>query len=275
MASFAAFAALALTAQAAHAESGWHLLNMTQGVTELSRKIYDLHMFIFWVCVIIGVVVFGVMIYSLVKFRKSKGAVPDTTLVHNTKVEIVWTIIPVVILVVSAVPAARTLVQLEDTRNTELTIKVTGFQWGWQYDYLDKGVVFFSRLDRRSDAARHLSSGIDPNTIEHYLLNVDNDRHEPMVAAAQLDALAAVEAGLLLVHVEPHLVHVAGDGVLLDAERRHPPGVNDVVGGDEQAHLGVHGHDERVVHVAQVVLDLGDVDVRAHATRGVRFPGEA
>ena len=180
MASFAASAALALTAPAAHAESGWHLLNMTEGVTAISREIYKLHMFIFWVCVVIGVIVFGVMIYSLVKFRKSKGAVPDTTLVHNTKVEMVWTIIPVVILVVMAVPAARTLVQLEDTRNTELTIKVTGFQWGWQYDYLDKGVVFFSRLDRQSDAARHLGSGIDPNTIEHYLLNVDN----PMIVPA-------------------------------------------------------------------------------------------
>jgi len=180
MASFAAMAALAFTAPAVHAESGWHLLNMTEGVTAISREIYKLHMFIFWVCVIIGIVVFGVMIYSLVKFRKSKGAVADTTLVHNTKVEIVWTIIPVVILVVSAVPAARTLVQLEDTRNTELTIKVTGFQWGWQYDYLDKGVVFFSRLDRQSDAARHLGSGIDPNTIEHYLLNVDN----PMIVPA-------------------------------------------------------------------------------------------
>jgi cytochrome c oxidase subunit 2 len=180
MASFAASAALALQALPAHAESGWHLLNMTQGVTAISREIYKLHMFIFWVCVIIGIVVFGVMIYSLVKFRKSQGAVPDTTLVHNTKVEIVWTVIPVVILVISAVPAARTLVQLEDTRNTELTIKVTGFQWGWQYDYLDKGVVFFSRLDRKSDAARHLGSGIDPNTIEHYLLNVDN----PMIVPA-------------------------------------------------------------------------------------------
>jgi cytochrome c oxidase subunit 2 len=180
MASFAALAALALTAPAVHAESGWHLLNMTEGVTHISREIYELHMIIFWVCVAIGVVVFGVMIYSLVRFRKSKGAVPDTTLVHNTKVEMVWTIIPVVILVAMAVPAARTLVELEDTRNTELTIKVTGFQWGWQYDYLDKGVVFFSRLDRKSDAARHLGSGIDPNTIEHYLLNVDN----PMIVPA-------------------------------------------------------------------------------------------
>ncbi|MEJ0037238.1 MAG: cytochrome c oxidase subunit II transmembrane domain-containing protein [Gammaproteobacteria bacterium] len=146
-------AAMAALSPAAHAESGWHLLNMTQGVTDISRKIYSLHMLIFWVCVIIGVVVFGVMIYSLVKFRKSQGSVADTTMVHNTKVEIVWTVIPVAILVAMAVPAANTLVQLEDTRNTELTIKVTGYQWGWQYDYLDNGVVFFSRLTREADAA--------------------------------------------------------------------------------------------------------------------------
>jgi cytochrome c oxidase subunit 2 len=159
---------------AAHAESGWHLLNMTQGVTEISRKIYSLHMLIFWVCVIIGVVVFGVMIWSIVKFRKSQGAVSDTTMVHNTKVEIVWTVIPVAILVAMAVPAANTLIAIEDTRNTELTIKVTGYQWGWQYDYLENGVVFFSRLSRDADAARRLASGADVNKIEHYLLNVDN-----------------------------------------------------------------------------------------------------
>jgi cytochrome c oxidase subunit 2 len=167
-------AAMAALSPAAHAESGWHLLNMTQGVTDISRKIYSLHMLIFWVCVIIGIVVFGVMIWSLVKFRKSQNAVADTTMVHNTKVEIVWTVIPVAILVAMAVPAANTLVELEDTRNTELTIKVTGFQWGWQYEYLDSGVRFFSRIDRASDAARHMGSGVDPNTIEHYLLNVDN-----------------------------------------------------------------------------------------------------
>jgi cytochrome c oxidase subunit II len=191
MASFAASAALALTAPVVHAESGWHLVNMTEGVTAISREIYKLHMLIFWVCVVIGIVVFGVMIYSLVKFRKTKGAVPDTTLVHNTKVEIVWTVIPVIILVLMAVPAARTLVELEDTRNTELTIKVTGFQWGWQYDYLDKGVVFFSRLDRHSDAARHMASGIDPNTVEHYLLNVDNPMIVPSGTKVRLLITAA------------------------------------------------------------------------------------
>jgi cytochrome c oxidase subunit II len=153
---------------------GWSQLNMTQGVTDISRKIYHLHMEIFWICVVIGVVVFGVMIWSIISFRKSAGAVADVTLVHNTRVEFAWTIVPVVILVAMAVPAARTLVEIEDTTKTELTIKVTGFQWGWQYDYLDDGVVYFSHLDRKSNAARELLSGIDPNSVEHYLLNVDN-----------------------------------------------------------------------------------------------------
>jgi cytochrome c oxidase subunit 2 len=166
-------AAAAPLAARAEEESGWSQLNMTRGVTEMSRRIYDLHMTIFWVCVAIGVVVFGVMIWSLIAYRKSRGAVPDVTLVHNTKVEFAWTIVPVFILVAMAVPAARTLVEIEDTSKTELTVKVTGFQWGWQYDYLDDGVMYYSHLDRRSNAARELLSPIDPNTVPHYLLNVD------------------------------------------------------------------------------------------------------
>ncbi|HKZ73057.1 MAG TPA: cytochrome c oxidase subunit II [Steroidobacteraceae bacterium] len=155
-------------------ESGWGLLNMTQGVTDISRRIYDLHMIIFWVCVIIGIAVFGAMIVSIVRFRKSKGAVPDVKMVHNTRVEIIWTIVPVIILVGMAVPATRTLIEIEDTRNTGLTVKVTGYQWGWRYDYLDSGVFFYSRLDRESDAARQLLSGKDVTRIPNYLLNVDN-----------------------------------------------------------------------------------------------------
>src|ERR1700737_2290599 len=179
----------------ARAESGWGLLNMTQGVTEMSRRIYDLHMLIFYVCVIIAAVVFGVMIWSIAVYRRSKGAVADTTIVHNTKVEIVWTAVPVVILIAMAVPAARTLVEIEDTTKTELTIKVTGFQWGWNYEYLDKGVALFSRLDRKSDAARELGSGIDPNTVDHYLLNVDNPLVVPVGTKERL--LATGEASLL------------------------------------------------------------------------------
>jgi cytochrome c oxidase subunit II len=183
----AAFTAIAfLLSAAAHAESGWGLLNMPQGVTDISRKIYGLHMLIFWICVVIGIFVFGAMIYSIVTFRHSKGAVPDTTMVHNTKVEIVWTIIPVFILIGMAVPSAKTLVEIEDLRNTELTIKVTGYQWGWNYDYLEKGVSFFSRLDRQSDAARQLGSGIDPSTVPHYLLNVDNPLVVPVGTKVRL-----------------------------------------------------------------------------------------
>lgn len=154
----------------AHAEWG---LNMPVGVTELSKEIYSLHMTIFWWCVGIGVAVFGVMIYSLLKFRKSKGAVPDRTIVHSTRVEIIWTIVPALILVVMVIPAARTLIQIEDMRNTELTVKVTGYQWRWQYEYLDEGISFFSVLDRQHDEARQLGSGVDPNTVPDYLLNVD------------------------------------------------------------------------------------------------------
>jgi cytochrome c oxidase subunit 2 len=167
----AAAGALALPAGAE--ESGWAQLNLPQGVTDISRKIYALHMEIFWICVAIGVVVFGAMIWSIVNFRKSQGAVPDTTMVHNTQVEVIWTIIPVAILIFMAVPAARTLIEIEDTTKTGLNIKVTGFQWGWEYEYLDQGVAYYSHLDRASDAARELGSGIDPTTVPHYLLNVD------------------------------------------------------------------------------------------------------
>jgi cytochrome c oxidase subunit II len=157
------------------ADSGWHLLNMTEGVTDLSKKIYDLHMDIFWVCFWVGVVVYGVMIYALIKFRRSKGAKPDTKMVHSTKAEIIWTIAPTLILVAMAIPAARVLIDIEDTRGTQMSIKVTGYQWKWQYEYLDDGVSFFSMLDAKSNEARQLQSGIAPTSVENYLLNVDRE----------------------------------------------------------------------------------------------------
>ena len=131
---------------------------------------------VFWICVGIAVVVFGVMIYALLKFRHSQGAVADTTMVHSTKVEIIWTIIPVVILVVMAIPAAKVILIMEDTRNSELSIRVTAYQWKWQYQYMDagEGVNFFSTLARDSNFARQLRSGIDPKTVPNYLLDVDN-----------------------------------------------------------------------------------------------------
>jgi cytochrome c oxidase subunit 2 len=148
-------------------------LNMPRGVTPISREVYDLHMLIFWVCVAIAVVVFGAMIYSIWKFRKSKGAIPDKTLTHSTRVEILWTAVPVLILVSMAVPAARTLIDIEDTRGSELSIKVTGYQWKWGYEYLGEGVSFFSNLALPSNVARQLRSGVDPKTIDNYLLEVD------------------------------------------------------------------------------------------------------
>jgi cytochrome c oxidase subunit 2 len=163
------FAALA---NVAHAD--WGGLNMPEGVSVLSKKIYGLHMLILWICVILAVVVFGAMIYSLVKFRRSKGAEPDTTMVHSTKVEIVWTIIPILILVGMAVPIAKTLIEIEDMGKVDLNIKVTGYQWKWEYEYLGQDVSFFSTLAKESNAARQLGSGVDVNKVSNYLLDVDN-----------------------------------------------------------------------------------------------------
>jgi len=164
-------ALLALEAPTAHA--AW-TLNMTPGISAISRNIYSLHMMVFWVCVVLAVAVFGAMIYSLVRFRKSQGAVPDTTLVHNTKAEIIWTVIPIVILIFMAVPATRTLIETDDATNTELTIRVTGYQWKWGYEYIGSGVTVLSTLDHDSNIARQLGSGIDPLSVPNYLLGVDH-----------------------------------------------------------------------------------------------------
>lgn len=165
-------------------------LNMTQGVTTTSREIYDLHMLILWVCVVIAALTYGAMVVAIVKFRKSKGAVP-ARFSHSTIVELAWTIVPAIILIVMAVPAAETLIKMEDTRGSELTIKVTGLQWRWQYDYIDDGVRFVSTIDRESNSARKLGSGIDPNTIENYLLNVDNEVVVPVNTKVRLLVTAA------------------------------------------------------------------------------------
>jgi cytochrome c oxidase subunit 2 len=172
-----ATAVLGLFAPAAHAE--WRL-NMTPGITAISRSVYSLHMTMYYICVAIAVFVFAWMIYSIVVFRKSKGAVPDTKLVHNTKAEIIWTVIPVFILIAASVPATKTLIEGEDATGTELTIRITGYQWKWGYEYVDSGVTVLSTLDHDSNVARQLGSGIDPNTVKDYLLNVDH----PLVVPA-------------------------------------------------------------------------------------------
>jgi len=165
-------AGAALMLGAAPAMAAWSDLNLRVGVTPLSREIYGLHMLILWICVAIAVAVFGVMIYSIATFRKSKGAVP-ANFDHNTRAEIIWTVIPVLILVGMAIPAARTLVKIDDTRGSDLTVKVTGYQWMWQYEYVGQDVSFFSKLAQASNEARQLDSGIDPATVPNYLLDVD------------------------------------------------------------------------------------------------------
>jgi cytochrome c oxidase subunit 2 len=147
--------------------------NMPVGVTEISRNVYDLHMLIFWVCVGIGVVVFGVMFYSVFAHRRSRHPKP-ADFHESTSIEIMWTIVPFAILVAMAIPAAGALIKMEDMRGAQLSIKVTGYQWKWRYDYVDKDVGFFSTLHADSNYARQLGSGVDPNTVPNYLLEVDN-----------------------------------------------------------------------------------------------------
>lgn len=166
-----ALALSAITIVDARAEYG---LNMPKGVTDVSQSVYDLHMTIFGICVIIGIVVFGVMFYSIFKHRKSKGAVAHP-FHENTTVEIIWTIIPVLILIGMAWPATKTLIEMYDTSESEVDIKVTGYQWKWRYEYLGKDVDFFSNLATPKDEIHNLQQK-NPN----YLLEVDNELVVPI-----------------------------------------------------------------------------------------------
>jgi len=179
----AAGAGLTLAIQAS-AWADWGL-NMPRGVTQISNEVYELHMLIFGICVAIAVVVFGAMIWSIFYHRKSRGAVA-AKFSHSTKVEIVWTVIPIAILVAMAVPAADTLIRMEDTRNSDMTVKVTGYQWMWEYEYLEEDIRFFSRLSEASNRARQVRSGIDVRTVDNYLLDVDNPLVVPVGAKVRL-----------------------------------------------------------------------------------------
>jgi cytochrome c oxidase subunit 2 len=161
------------------ASADWNQLNLTRGVTPYSEEVYQLHMLMLWVCVITGIGVFGVIFYSIIKFRKSKGAVAAQWH-ENTLVEFLWTAVPAVILVVTAIPATKALVMMEDVARSDMTIKVTGYQWRWRYDYVNEGVFLYSGLARTSDVARQLNSGIDPKTVDNYLLEVDRELVVPV-----------------------------------------------------------------------------------------------
>lgn len=156
---------LASVTGSAFAEWG---LNVPQGVTRISREIYDLHMIIFYICVIIAVLVFGVMMYSIVKHRKSKGAKAHH-FHESTVVEIIWTIIPFIILTVMAVPATQSLIDMYDNTNAEIDVQVTGYQWKWRYTYLNEDLDFFSNLSTPDAQIKN-----EEEKGEHYLLEVDN-----------------------------------------------------------------------------------------------------
>ncbi|HHF3269695.1 TPA: cytochrome c oxidase subunit II [Vibrio diabolicus] len=142
--------------------------NMTKGVTAISGQVYELHMLIFYICCVIALIVFGVMFYSIFRHRKSKGAVA-AHFHKSTKVEIIWTVIPIIILVAMAIPATKTLVAMEDTSQSDITVKITGSQWKWHYSYFGEDVEFFSLLA----TSQKQIDGIETKGA-HYLLEVDN-----------------------------------------------------------------------------------------------------
>ncbi|MDX5298798.1 MAG: cytochrome c oxidase subunit II [Gammaproteobacteria bacterium] len=146
-------------------------MNMPKGVTEVSQSIYSLHMVIFWICVVIGVIVFGVMFWSILAHRKSQGATP-AHFHESTTVEILWTLIPLLILIGMAIPATRTLVEMYDTSKSDVDIKISGYQWKWRYEYLQDGFDYFSNLSTPRDQIYNRDV-----KGEHYLLEVD----EPLV----------------------------------------------------------------------------------------------
>lgn len=152
------------------AKAAWEV-NMTPGVTEVSQQAYDLHMIIFWICVVIGIVVFGAMFWSIIAHRKSLGVKP-ATFHESTTVEIIWTAVPFAILIGMAVPATSALINVYDASESEIDIKITGYQWKWHYDYLEEGVGFFSNLSTPADEIYNRTDKTD-----HYLLEVD----EPLV----------------------------------------------------------------------------------------------
>jgi len=147
--------------------------NMPEGASAYSKSVYELHNQILGVVTVIGVLVFTAMFTSIVLHRKSKGH-KASRFSHSTKAEILWTAIPVLILVVMAVPATKVLMEMEDTGGAELNVKVTGYQWLWKYDYIEDDVSLYSALDRDSNRVRQRGSGEDPASVDNYLLNVDN-----------------------------------------------------------------------------------------------------
>ncbi len=159
------FLSLLLASSAVFANSQ---VNLTEGVSPISHDIFELHMTIFWICVAIGIVVFGVMLYSIINHRKSLGVKPVEFHEHLA-LEIFWSIVPLIILAVMAVPATKVLINMYNTENEDITIKITGYQWKWHYEYLEDGVSFYSNLSTPYD---QMFKGAPKG--EHYLREVDH-----------------------------------------------------------------------------------------------------
>jgi len=172
LSAFGAFIVATIFSGLAQAE---YRLNFQDPVTEVARDIFGLHMLIFWICVAIFVLVFGVMFYSIFAHRKSKNYEPSQ-FSHSTSVEIVWTIVPFIILVVMAVPATQVLIKMEDTTKSDLTIKITGYQWKWGYDYLglDQDISFYSTLSTPREQIDQFNKETAVPPGENYLLETDN-----------------------------------------------------------------------------------------------------
>ena len=167
---------------AAAQENGRSAINMPKGVTPTSVDVYGLHMDIFWWCVGIAVVVFGVLFYSMIVHRKANGA-KAANFHDSTALEIVWTIVPFVILILMAWPATKSLIKMYDVEKPDVEVAVTGYQWYWGYEYLDQGVNFFSRLSTPQAQIYNKAPKGD-----NYLLEVD----EPLVLPIQQKILFSV-----------------------------------------------------------------------------------
>lgn len=157
--------ALLAASGAAYADT---TLNLTPGVSPISHDVYELHMTIFWICVAIGIVVFGAMIYSIIYHRKSMGAKPADFHSHLW-LEIGWTIVPALILILMAIPATKVLLNMNNYEKEEFTIKITGYQWKWHYEYLEDGLSFFSNLSTPLDQMQNRAP-----KGEFYLREVDH-----------------------------------------------------------------------------------------------------
>jgi len=157
--------------------AGAYQLNLPAPQSSIAAEMYDLHTMLLWICLVIFVAVFGVMLYSVIKHRKSSGY-KAATFHHSTKAEVIWTIIPFLILIGMGYPATQTIIDMKDTSDPDITIKATGYQWQWGYDYLKgegEGISFYSKMSTPREQIRN-----EAPKGENYLLEVDNNMVVPV-----------------------------------------------------------------------------------------------